>query len=300
MVSALLTEMDNFNLYLRYERRFSPHTVLAYWTDLNQMATYLEATYDIQDCSAIAGIHLRSWLSELKGQGMGNRSLKRKIAALNTFFQYLIAHNKTIKNPARHLLLPKVDKPLPRFLSENQTDGLINEWPADDDFDAWTQRLVIELLYQTGMRRAELIGLKMKDIDYSRKQVQVLGKGGKMRLIPLNNSLLQLLDHYFELKNKKFVLPVESVLSLMSGKSLYPQYVYRTVKRYLGTVTTLDKKSPHVLRHTFASQLLNNGADLMAIKELLGHQSLAATQVYTHLNIERLKEVYQKAHPKAK
>lgn len=299
MILTLLTEIDNFKGYLRYERRLSPHTVLAYLTDLKQLADYLETTYDIQDGPAIAAIHLRSWLSEMKGQGMGNRSLKRKIAALNTFFQYLMAQGKMNANPARHLLLPKVDKPLPKFLSEKQTENLVGEWPSDDDFDAWTQRLVIELLYQTGMRRAELIGLKMKDIDEARGQIQVFGKGGKMRLVPLNDSLLKYLRHYFELKNNKFVLPVENVLSLESGKALYPQYVYRTVKRYLAVVTTLDKKSPHVLRHTFASQLLNNGADLMAIKELLGHQSLAATQVYTHLNIERLKDVYQKAHPKA-
>ncbi|HET8572625.1 MAG TPA: tyrosine-type recombinase/integrase [Edaphocola sp.] len=300
MGPVLLTEIDNFNLYLRYERRLSPHTVLAYLTDLQQMAAYLETTYGIRDCSAVTAIHLRSWLSELKGRGMGNRSLKRKIAALNTFFQYLMAQVKTAANPSGHLLLPKTDKPLPKFLSEKQTEGLIGEWPPDDDFEAWTQRLIIELLYQTGMRRAELIGLKGKDIDYSIGRLQVFGKGGKMRLIPLNGNLLKKLNHYIGLKNNKFVLPVENVLSLSSGKPLYPQYVYRTVKRYLSAVTTLDKKSPHVLRHTFASQLLNNGADLMAIKELLGHQSLAATQVYTHLNIERLKEVYEKAHPKAK
>lgn len=299
MATDLLAEIDNFSAYLRYERRLSPHTVLAYLTDLKQLVDYLGKTYDIQETSAIVAIHLRSWLSEMKGQGMGNRSLKRKIAAVNTFFQYLIAQGKINANPARHLILPKVDKPLPKFLSEQQTENLLDEWPADDDFDGWTQRLVIELLYQTGMRRAELIGLKRKDIDEARGQIQVFGKGGKMRLLPLNKSLLKKLRHYFELKNNKFVLPVENVLSLVSGKPLYPQYVYRVVKRYLTEVTTLDKKSPHVLRHTFASQLLNNGADLMAIKELLGHQSLAATQVYTHLNIERLKEVYQKAHPKA-
>jgi integrase/recombinase XerC len=299
MGQELALAMDNFEAHLRYERRLSEHTVMAYLTDVRQMADYLSRAYEIADVALIAGIHLRSWLAELKEKQISGRSLRRKIAAQNTFFHFLMSEGQLKKNPARKLLLPKVDKPLPKFLEEKQTEQLKAFVLFPDSFEGLTQQLIIELLYQTGMRRAELIGLKERDIHYSRKEIQVLGKGGKMRILPLNASLLSLLKDYTELKKKTFGIPIENVLSLKSGKPLYPNYVYRVVKMYLSAVTTLEKKSPHILRHTFASQLLNNGADLISIKDLLGHASLAATQVYTHLNIERLKKVYKNAHPKS-
>lgn len=299
MSRNLALAIDNFETHLRYERRLSENTVCAYLTDVRQLAAYLDQHYELTDVAQIGVIHLRSWLSELKGKELSNRSLKRKIAAQNTFFHFLMTEGWLKKNPVRKLLLPKVDKPLPKFLEEKQTKALEEKVLFPDSFEGFTQKLIIELLYQTGMRRAELIGLKEKDIHFSRKEIQVLGKGGKMRMIPLNPELIGRLKDYTELKKKTFGNPSENVLSLMSGKPLYPNYVYRVVKMYLNAVTTLDKKSPHILRHTFASQLLNNGADLMSIKDLLGHASLAATQVYTHLNIERLKKVYKNAHPKS-
>lgn len=300
MTENMALEIGNFEAHLRYERRLSPHTVTAYLTDVKQMADYAFTTYGITDTDSVKVLHLRSWLSSLKEWNLNNRSLKRKIAAQNAFFHFLMSEGKLTTNPAKRLLLPKADKPLPRFLEEKQTQRLSEQMTEpDDSFEQQTDWLLVELLYQTGMRRAELIQLNETDVHFSRKEIQVFGKGGKMRLVPVQKALLEQIKNYIELKKKLFVSPTKKVLSLKSGKPLYPNYVYRAVKRYLATVTTLDKKSPHILRHTFASQLLNNGADLMSIKDLLGHQSLAATQVYTHLNIERLKEVYKNAHPKS-
>lgn len=289
----------NFKIFLQLERRLSSHTVLAYITDLQQLEVYLETIYEIEEAEAIQALHLRSWIASLKENKISNRSIKRKIAALNTFFRFLKTEGFLKKNPAKKLLLPKMSKPLPHFLEEKQTQELVAEVTFPDTFEGQTQQLIIELLYQTGMRRAELIQLKEKDIDFSRKEMQVLGKGNKIRILPLSREMLARLQDYLSLKKKLFDSSEENVLILKSGKQLYANYVYRVVKKYLNEITTLDKKSPHILRHTFASQLLNNGADLMSIKDLLGHQSLAATQVYTHLNIERLKEVYKNAHPKS-
>lgn len=300
MENNFFSALAEFYPYLSYERRLSTHTVIAYKTDLTQMSTYLKESYDIEFPFSVAAFHLRSWLSDLMGKGLKVSSLKRKIASCNTFFQYLISIGELKSNPARHLLLPKGSQSLPGFLEEKQTDKLASEIVFPDSFEGFTQRLIIELLYQTGMRRAELIYLKENDIDSSRRQIEVLGKGNKIRIIPLNSELMEDLNQYMILKNKILENPPKNLLSLKSGKPLYPKYVYRVVKSYLSSVTTLDKRSPHILRHTFASQLLNRGADLVAIKDLLGHQSLAATQVYTHLNIERLKQVYKDAHPKAK
>lgn len=290
---------DNFETYLRLERRLSENTVLSYLNDVKQMSAYVSDVYGVELVTAVEVIHLRSWLSKLKEEKISNRSLRRKIAALNTFFRFLMAADVLKKNPAHKLLLPKISKPLPDFLEEKQTEKLILETDFSDDFGDATQQLIIELLYQTGMRRNELIQLKKQDIHYSQREVQILGKGGKTRIVPISKPLVLLLKNYDELKRKTFPFPTENFLSLKSGKKLYANYVYRVVKKYLSMLTTLEKRSPHVLRHTFASQLLNNGADLMAIKDLLGHTSLAATQVYTHLNIERLKEVYKNAHPKS-
>lgn len=294
-----LNHLNDFLIHLKYERRLSSHTSEAYERDLSQLFGYLEQVYELPDLKEVHSRHLRSWLSDLKEKGLSNRSLRRKIAAVSSFYKYLMEQGLLIENPTEELSLPKLDKPLPKFLEEKQTAQLDQEGLFPDDLNGHTQNLIIELLYQTGMRRAELIQLEEKDIDFSRGQVSILGKGNKIRLVPLGADLIKKLEKYLEIKSSKFSSPTEKFLSLESGKRLYPNYVYRTVKTYLATVTTLDKKSPHVLRHTFASQLLNNGADLMSIKELLGHSSLAATQVYTHLNIERLKEVYKKAHPKS-
>jgi integrase/recombinase XerC len=289
----------DFLAYLSYERRLSRHTLLAYENDLAQFRQFLKQQYDCTGPAAVQGIHIRAWLASLKDKGLANRSLKRKIATMNSFFVFLLKNEKVKSNPLRKVLLPKTSKSLPHYLELNQTEALLEDAHFSDDLEGSTQRLIIELLYQTGMRRAELIHLLESDIDFSRNELRILGKGNKLRIVPANPALLKDIKEYMSLKRKIFEQPIKYLLSLNSGKQLYDQYVYRTVKKHLNGISTLSKKSPHLLRHTFASQLLNNGAELMAIKDLLGHSSLAATQVYTHLNIERLKEVYKKAHPKS-
>lgn len=289
----------DFIAYLRYERRMSGHTLMAYQNDLYRFHLFLEQQYDILSPVAAQGIHIRAWLAMQKEDGIADRSLKRKIAALNSFFVFLLKNEKLKSNPVRKVLLPKTTKPLPHYLEIAQTEALSNPTRFSEDFEGFTQKLIVELLYQTGIRRSELVHLMESDIDFSRNELRILGKGNKERIIPVNPALLEDMKTYMSLKRKIFEQPDKYLLSLNSGKKLYDQYVYRTVKKHLNGISTLDKKSPHLLRHTFASQLLNNGAELMAIKDLLGHSSLAATQVYTHLNIERLKEVYKKAHPKS-
>lgn len=289
----------DFMAHLRYERRMSRHTLLAYENDLSQFQGFLKQQYDCADTAAVQGIHIRAWLAGQKDNGVANRSLKRKIAAMNSFFVFLLKNERIGSNPMRKVLLPKTSRPLPHYLEPGQTEALLEAVRFSDDFEGFTQRLIVELLYQTGMRRSELIHLQEPDIDFSRNELRVVGKGNKVRIVPANPALLKDIREYMSLKRKIFEKPAKYLLSLNSGKPLYEQYVYRTVKKHLNGISTLNTKSPHLLRHTFASQLLNNGAELMAIKDLLGHSSLAATQVYTHLNIERLKEVYKKAHPKS-
>lgn len=286
--------------YLQLERRMSEHTITAYQTDLNQFQTYLFSNYEITTIDQIKIHQIRSWLVALKEQKISDCSLKRKASSLKSFFQFLLKEGKITVNPIRRIILPKVAKmQLPNFLEREQTELLLNNPNFLDTFEGNTARLILELLYQTGMRRAELINLKEEDIHFERKEVLIFGKGRKARIVPLSDYLLIDLKEYTKLKKKLFENTGNYLLTLKSGKQLYDNFVYRVVKKYLKMVSTLNKTSPHLLRHTFASQLLNNGADLLAIKDLLGHSSLAATQIYTHVNIERLKEVYKNTHPKS-
>jgi len=277
----------------------SPNTVIAYHTDLSQFRTFLLKNYETEEIDKVKSYQIRSWLVELKDHQVANRSLRRKTSALKAFFKFLIKGGKMETNPVRAIVLPKLSKSLPHFLETSQTESLLESQNFPDSFEGKTARLILELLYQTGMRRAELIQLKEHDINFQRKEAMIFGKGNKARIVPLNEYLLIDLKEYIDLKKGLFENNGNYLLSLKSGKQMYGNYVYRVVNRYLEAITTLSKKSPHLLRHTFATQLLNNGAELMAIKDLLGHSSLAATQVYTHVNIEKLKEVYKNAHPKS-
>jgi integrase/recombinase XerC len=277
----------------------SDHTLIAYRNDLEQFRAFIAQQFDLEDTTLIKHIHIRSWLAELKEQQQRERTLQRKISAVKSFFRYLMRMGVVTQNPTRQVSVPKAPKRLPVFLEENQTKLIEEELQFSEGIEGDTERLILELLYQTGIRRAELVQLRESDIEFSRKQIKVLGKRNKERLIPVSDELLIDLRHYMDSKRKIFNQAGKFLLSLKSGEQVYPQYVYRVVQKYLKRITTLSKKSPHVLRHTFATQLSNNGAELNAIKELLGHSSLAATQIYTHNNIDRLKEVYRKAHPKS-
>lgn len=299
-MSLTLNEyLDRFFQYLKYEKKVSLHTITAYQHDLTQIFEYVYKTYELDDIKQLTHHHYRSWLMELVQEGMQPRSLARKASSLKSFYKFLMRHNVIQDNPCRKLVLPKIPKRLPVFLEEQQTEELFNEITFTEDLRGATEKLILELLYQTGIRRAELINLKSEDISYHRKSMIVMGKRSKERLIPISETLIQEIKKYREEKVKTLGFDGEFLLTLESGKPLYDNYVYRVVKKHLSAITTLSKKSPHILRHTFATHLSNNGAEINAVKELLGHSSLSATQIYTHTNIEKLKEVYRKSHPKA-
>jgi len=287
----------DFIQYLRFEKRYSQHTQVAYQKDLLQFSTYIDGQFNIKDIPDIALFHIRSWLASLKDEGQTARSINRKISTLSSFYKYLLKQQVADKNIVRQIHALKLPERLPTFLKEAETEQLLEEKQFDEGFKGLTDRIICDLLYQTGMRRNELLQLKEKDIEWSLNQVRILGKGNKERLVPLSPMLLQTIKDYIAEK-KKEGYDREHLLVLESGEPLYAGYVYRTVKKYLEGTTTLKKRSPHVLRHTFATHLLNNGANIQAIKDLLGHSSLAATQVYTHNNIERLKEIHKLNHPK--
>lgn len=289
-----------FEQYLKYEKRMSAHTLLAYNHDLNQFIAYLSGTYELSDTKRIEALHVRSFLVHLNELKHKERSVQRKISAIKSFFKFLLKRQMISANPVAMIKVPKAPARLPVFLEQHQSEKLFAEINYPEGWDGHNHRLILELLYQTGMRRGELISLKERDIDLFRNELVVLGKRNKERVIPIGADLVKMIRDY--LKEKQQIIHCEhnNLLTLESGKPLYDNYVYRVVNRYLGQgITTLSKKSPHVMRHTFATHLTHNGAGINAIKELLGHSSLAATQIYTHSNIEHLKKIYQQAHPKA-
>lgn len=302
----LTTEaIQDFIRYIQYEKRLAKHSVVAYQEDLKDWMAYHAATFQLHNVEEIQLIHLRSYLiiliNEMK---LKPASIKRKVSSLNGLFKYLQLQGILAKNPAKLLQVPKLPERLPQYLDDQQAASIPNivaqtNMEEEGAWDQYTHQLILNLLYQTGMRRSELLHLKKSSIDPIRKELRVLGKGNKERIIPISSSMVSSLENYIKIKEIEFGIYTENILTLKSGKPVSISYIYRVVKKYLSALTTLKKKSPHVLRHTFASQLLNNGADLSAIQKLLGHQSLAATQVYTHVNIEQLKDVYRKAHPKS-
>lgn len=298
MPSIQYTSLQEFLDYLKFEKRYSQHTVISYQTDLEQFFSFLTSQYDAQPVENISTAMVRSWLAEMKSEDISSKTINRKISALKTFFKFLLRKRIIAKTPMTNIISPKVSKRLPAFVDEKSIPLLFTCTAFTDDWKGKTEKLVITLLYNTGMRLSELISLKKEQIDESYSQIKVFGKGSKERIIPLQRTLIDALKSYISERpetadNNPFVFVNEK------GKPLYPKYVYNLVKKHLSDVTTLSKKSPHVLRHTFATHLANNGADLNAVKELLGHSSLASTQVYAHNTIEKLKEVYKQAHPKA-
>lgn len=290
--------LPDYLQYLKFEKRYSHHTLVAYEKDLSQFFTYIDGEFSISDINELSHFHVRSWLATMKDDKQSARTVNRKLSSLNSFYRYLLRLGKVKKNPVRQLHSQKLPERLPSYLKEQETTHLLEAVDFDEGFKGATDRMICTLLYQTGIRRSELLNMKELDIEWPLKQVRILGKGNKERLVPMGPQLLQEIKDYIQ--EKKRVAGNESpyLLVLEDGKQLYAGYVYRVVKKHLGMVTSLAKKSPHVLRHTFATQLLNNGANIQAIKDLLGHSSLAATQVYTHNNIEQLKEIHKTSHPR--
>lgn len=292
--------IQSFLDYLKFQKRYSQHTIISYENDLQSFSDFIIATFGETEINQVNTSFIRSWLASLKEGGMESKSINRKISSLKSFFKYQLREGNISISPMATIVSPKIKKRLPQFVDEKEVAVLFNHVEFPDDWKGRTERLIMSLFYNTGMRQAELVLLKEKQVDKSNRAIKVLGKGNKERVIPISVELMGMLQDY--LASKRSLLESydeENVLVNEKGKKLQPRYVYDVVKHYLSMVTTINKKSPHVLRHTFATHLLNNGAELNAVKELLGHSSLAATQVYTHNTIEKLKDVYKKAHPKA-
>lgn len=287
---------NSFLEYLQYEKRFSNHTVLAYTKDLEQFFTYLQNTYEIKELQEISHTFIRSWIVSMMNDKMSSRSVNRKITTLKTFYKYLLRQQVVKENPMLKIQSPKTSKRLPVFVEKDNMNTLLDTMEFGNDFDGQRNKLIIELLYATGMRLSEMINLKLANVNLSDSQLKVLGKRNKERIIPFNDALKQQIEAYLKQDEVKVS---EYLFVTKNGKKLYEKFVYRVVNKYLSEVTSIQKKSPHVLRHTFATHMLNNGADLNAIKELLGHANLSATQVYTHNTVEKLKNVHKQAHPKA-
>ena len=294
--------VKRFLTYLKFEKRFSSHTIIAYETDLKQFFNYLQQQYQTADVKTITHFYVRSWIVQLVNNKTTAKTVNRKISVLKSFFRFLM-REKTIKqNPMLKIVAPKIPKRLPEFISKENIELLFKHVEFTGGFEGIRDRLILELLYGTGIRRAELVGLKDNSVDFGNNTIKVLGKRNKERIIPLISSLVKLLKNYVIEKNNFLNLSGMQNDFLFLNKNCKPIYaklVYLIVKKYLGFVTTSKKKSPHILRHTFATNMLNNGADINAIKELLGHSSLAATQVYTHNTVEKIKKIYKQAHPKA-
>lgn len=292
---------QSFFNYLEFEKRYSPHTLTSYRNDIEQFEGFLERQFELEDILIAKHTHIRTWIVHMMQNDITAKSINRKISSLKSFYNFVKKQELIKKSPMLKIIAPKVGKRLPKYVDSDSIDQLLSPSLFEDGFAGERDALIIDLLYSTGIRRAELINLKQSDVNFYNNNIKVLGKGSKERLIPVTKLLLDRISAYTALKEEQFQeLDHNHLIVTDSGKKLYPKYVYNKVKKYLSRVTTMDKKSPHILRHTFATHLANNGAELNAIKALLGHASLAATQIYTHNTIEQLKSVYKKAHPKAK
>lgn len=289
---------ESFIDYLKYEKRCSSHTTLAYKNDLDQFVLFCTKVVGEFNVNKVDSKLIRNWIVELMDNELSARSVTRKITAVKSFYKFLLKEQVVACNPAVYLALPKIRKKLPNFVEEPNLQHLLDDGFFSDDFVGIRDKLIITLLYGTGIRLGELLLLKDNDFDMQASLIKVLGKRKKERIIPYPASINQLLKDYLKIRETKIGVKTEQLFVTETGKPVYEKLVYRAVKGNLAKVTLLEKKSPHVLRHTYATHLLNNGADLNAVKELLGHSSLAATQVYTHTSFERLHDIYKQAHPR--
>lgn len=290
-------QLHSFFDYLTYEKKYSIHTITSYKTDIAQFIDFVNPQKELLIISEINYQQIRAWVSVLIKNKISARSVNRKLSSLKSFFKYLQRQQIVEVNPMSKISGPKTPKRLPVFVDEHQMEDLFTEVQFEEGFNGQRDRLILDLLYQTGIRRSELTHLKEADVDLFNSTIKVLGKRNKERIIPISLPLKRNLEGYLQVK-KELNLSNSMLLVSEKGNTLNEQAVYKSVKKYLSQVTTIQKKSPHVLRHTFATHLLNNGADINAVKDLLGHASLSATQVYTHNTIDKLKKSYKQAHPR--
>lgn len=292
---------EKFIQYLRVEKNFSSHTEIAYFNDLSQFESFIVEECGTFDPANIDSDLIRVWISRLMEQGVKPRSVNRKLSAVKSFFRFLKKKGEILKNPAEAVSGPKAPKKLPSFASDSQMSSVIDD-PLEysDDFSGHRDKFLIDLLYLTGMRRAELISLKDADIDMAACTLRVTGKRDKQRIIPFSDTTKEKLKEYIAVRNAEVGNKSPFLFVRENGEPLYPKLVYNIIHNHLSSISTLAKKSPHVLRHSFATEMLNNGAEINAVKELLGHSSLASTELYTHVTFEELKKAYHNAHPRAK
>lgn len=296
---AYTNMLAEFLKYLEIEKGCSLHTLRAYGDDIMQFFHFTGRDLDKGAYREIVSRDIRSWIADMLNRGVAPRSVNRKLTALRSFYRFLIRKGELKTNPLNRVVAPKTGKRLPEFVPEGDMVKLDEALLFPDTFSGERDRLVLNLLYYCGLRLSELVALTPGSIDWQGATLRVFGKGRKERLIPLHPRLIPLLEHYLELRKQTVNPGVSTLIVTDRGGKAYPKQIYRIVNRYLGMITPLQKRSPHVLRHTFATHLLNNGADLNALKELLGHASLSATQVYTHNTFEKLKRNYKQAHPRA-
>ena len=295
-----MSHKESFLQYLQTEKRYSPHTVRSYLNDLDQFYLFLSSLGLPDDPAAITSHDIRAWIVSMLDNNYSTVSVHRKISCLRVFFRYLRKEGVVKIDPLEKVVLPKRKKTLPVFVEEDSLVKLLDNYRFEDSFAGIRNRTIIELLYLTGMRRSELIGLRNNDVDLQEGTVKVTGKRNKQRIIPLVKPFISRLEEYIKVRDAEVAHENNGWFFITDkGNKLYDKYVYTTVNSYLSMVTTIEKKSPHILRHTFATHMLNRGADLNSIKELLGHANLSATQIYTHNTFEKLKKVYKQAHPRA-
>lgn len=292
--------IDEFLQYLQYEKNYSPHTVLSYHSDLLQFCRFLETSPEDFSPNSISPSTLQQWMLSLINEGVTARSISRKISTLKSFWHFMQLRGVVDKNPTTKLILPKTKKPLPAFYKQQEMEAALSEErePANS-FEAVRNRMIIDLFYETGMRVSELVSLKDSSFNFAAGEVRLTGKGNKERIIPLGREICQKIAAYQKLRNDETERQNDWLFVRKNGLPMYRQGVYKVVHCEMSEVSTLHKQSPHVLRHTFATTLLNNGADINAVKKLLGHSSLAATQVYTHVSFNELNKIYKQAHPRA-
>lgn len=294
-----LTEaITSFLNYLKFEKHYTQHTLIAYEADLGQFLIFAEKQFEVADLEEIVAFHIRTWLASMKDEGISGRTINRKLSSLKSFYKYQLRTGGVKSSPLGTISGPKSGKKLPSWLEPSQTQQLQQRDFYPEGWTGSSAHLAISILYEAGLRRSELVGLSGSQVDFHTNTIRVLGKGRKERILPVSKALLSLVKEYLGEKEKLGWGVSGPLLVKEDGKPVDASWVYSTVKQYLGMVTTQEKRSPHVLRHSFATHLTNAGADLNAVKELLGHSSLAATQVYTHNSIDKLKKVHGQAHPK--
>lgn len=294
-----MSHQESFINYLKYEKRYSHLTAIAYKKDLDQFEEFYVKTIGDFNVEGINDKVARMWVVELMEKGISARTVNKKISALKSFYKYLLRFEVVKENNLDNVIVPKVRKKLPQFVEEKNLDHLLDDGYFGKDFEELRDKLILSLLYGTGVRLSELMHLKDADIHTSEFLIKVLGKRNKERIVPYPRSLNQLIEEYKSERTRLFGSTAEVLFLTEKGKPVYEKLIYRVVNKYLSMVTTLDKKGPHVLRHSFATHMLNRGADLNAVKEMLGHSNLSATQIYTHTSLEKIRRVYRQAHPRS-